>query len=111
MFRISATVMFYILTLSNQLPANITNYIRLLLKTEFFGNFGRNSVLMNKNIHRFISHIGFGGIEHTIVFTVIAPRVLDHKIFVTFVIFSYTVDDHTMIIGSFPISLSDGVPE
>ena len=60
-------------------------------------------IFVYQDIDSFVSNERFRSIPSTFVFVVGTPGVLYHVVFFTVLVFGYTVDKHTVVIGSFPI--------
>ena len=50
-----------------------------------------------------LAHESFGSIPQTFVLSGFTPRVLYHIVFVAFLVFGYTVNQHTVVVSSFPV--------
>ena len=55
---------------------------------------------MNYNIHGFVLYKGFGDIPMATIIANLSPRVFNHIILFTSLIFGYTIDQHSMIVSS-----------
>ena len=58
---------------------------------------------MHNDVHCFIAHESFGSIPQSFVLSGFTPRVLYHIVFVAFLVFGYTVNQHTVVVSSFPV--------
>ena len=77
------------------------------LQTELLGDVCGNGTLVDEDVHRLVSHVGLGGVEHAVVLAVVAPRVLDHEVFVALLVLGEAVNHHAVVVGGLPVVVAE----
>ena len=76
---------------------------KMLFDAQFLGDVFGQCILMNKDIHGFVSNESFGSIPDAFILAAQSPGVLYHEIFFSVLVFGNAVDNHAVVIGCFPV--------
>ena len=58
---------------------------------------------MEYDVDSFVFHECFRCVPNTFVCAFVAPRVFNDEVFFSVLVFCFTVNEHTVVVGSFPV--------
>ena len=76
---------------------------KTLFDAQFLGDVFGQCILMNKDIHGFVSNESFGSIPDAFILAAQSPGILYHEILFSVLVFGNAVDNHAVVVGCFPV--------